>query len=137
MIAHPSITLTEPDAERLMLLSRYVTSRVEGEHLLELERKVSQADVCEPEQIPPDTVTMNSRVEVRYEDTGDVMEYTVVFPSRASIPHGRISVIGSLGRALLGARVGDLIEFVSGAGMRRCRITKLLYQPEAAGDYTG
>lgn len=120
-----------------MLLSRYVTSASDGLHLLELERKVSEADICDPQEIPPNVVTMNSRVQVRFEDTGESSTYTVVFPSRVNAARQCISVLGSFGRALLGARVGDTIEFQTGLGPRRCRIIQLLYQPEASGDYTG
>lgn len=134
MVMNQPVTLTETDAERLMLLSRYVSSPVEGEHLLALERKISMASICDSEEIPPDTVTMNSRVLIRFTDTGETGIYTVVFPSRANAQHRRISVIGSLGRALLGARAGDEVEYASGLGVRKCRVESVLYQPEAAGD---
>jgi regulator of nucleoside diphosphate kinase len=131
------IRMTEPDAERLMLLSRYVNSPMEGQHLIELERKISEADICAPEEIPPDIVTMNSRALVRYLDTGETAVFTVVFPSRTNAQHNRISVLGSFGRALLGAAVGDEIEYASGVGTRRCRVEGIIFQPEAAGDYLG
>jgi regulator of nucleoside diphosphate kinase len=131
------IRMTEPDAERLMLLSQYVNSPMEGQHLMELERKISEADICPPEEIPPDIVTMNSRAQVRFLDTGETAVFTVVFPSRTNAQHKRISVLGSFGRALLGASVGDEIEYASGVGKRRCRVEGILFQPEAAGDYLG
>jgi regulator of nucleoside diphosphate kinase len=134
-VRESNLLLTEPDAERLSLLSRYVNSPLDGRHLLELERKLAEAEVCEPEEIPPDVVTMNSRVRVHFLDTGEHEVYTLVFPSRANAQQRRISVLGSLGRALLGARVGDEVEFASGVGTRRCRIEQLIYQPESAGDY--
>lgn len=134
-ITNTSVRITEPDAERLMLLSRYVNSPVDGQHLIDLERKISEADICAPEEIPPDIVTMNSRVLVRFADTRETATVTVVFPSRTNAQHQRISVLGSFGRALLGAQVGEEIEYISGLGRRRCRVEQILYQPEAAGDY--
>jgi regulator of nucleoside diphosphate kinase len=132
-----SVRMTEADAERLMLLSRYVNSRMEGQHLMDLEQKISEADICPPEEIPPDIVTMNSRVSVRFLDTDETAVFTVVFPSRTNAQHKRISVLGSFGRALLGSSVGEEIEYASGLGNRRCRIERILFQPEAAGDYLG
>lgn len=130
-----SVRMTEPDAERLMLLSRYVHSPMEGQHLIDLERKISDADICPPEEIPPDVITMNTRAQVRFLDTNESAAFTVVFPSRTNAQHGRISVLGSFGRALLGAEAGEEIEYTTGLGTRRCRVERILYQPEAAGDY--
>lgn len=129
------VLLTDADADRLMLLSRPVNSRPAGEHLVELEAKVANADVCDPEEMPPDIVTMNSRVRVRFLDTAEDWQGTLVFPSGANVRHNRISVLGAFGRALLGARIGDVLSFDSGAGPRRCRIEELIYQPEAAGEH--
>jgi regulator of nucleoside diphosphate kinase len=36
---------------------------------------------------------------------------------------------------MLGYRVGDVIEWVVPAGKRRLKVEKVLYQPEASGDY--
>lgn len=136
MSAHNTAMLSDLDADRLRLLSRYVTSPHEGQMLLELERKVEEADIYDPEQIPPDVVTMNSRVRVRFEDTGEQTVYTVVFPSAVNARLNRVSVLGTLGRALLGSRVGADVEYDTGLGTRRCRLEQLVYQPESAGDYS-
>lgn len=131
------VVLTEPDAERLSLLTAFVHTTLDGYHLQELERKVNAARVCEPAFIPPNIVTMNSRIRVRYLDTDAEAVYTLVFPCHANRFPGAVSVLGSLGRALLGARLGEVIEYTSGVGRRRCRIEAILYQPEATGDYSG
>lgn len=131
-----SIRLTEPDAERLTVLYRFVRTPIEGEHLRRLEEKIADADVVEPERIPADVVTMNSRVRVTDLRTMESSVYTVVFPSGADARRKRVSVLGALGSALLGRRVGDEIEYTSSAGREHCRIDEILYQPEAAGDYS-
>jgi regulator of nucleoside diphosphate kinase len=130
------VHLTEPDAERLTVLHRFVRTPIEGEHLRRLEAAIAEAEVVEPERIPPDVVTMNSRVEVKDLNTGASHIYTLAFPAAADARRNRISVLGALGSALLGRREGEVIEYVSSAGRERCRIERVLYQPEAAGDYT-
>jgi regulator of nucleoside diphosphate kinase len=134
-VKEPEIYLTEPDAERLALLSNYVRSATDARHLAELEDKLAQALVMEPENIPPDVVTMNSTVKTTNLRTGNVEIFTLVFPSGANARKNRISVLGSLGRALLGARVGDVINYLSFSGAERRRVDEVLYQPEAHGDY--
>ena len=131
------VYVTEPDAERLMLMTRYVCSRPDGEHLMELQAKIFSAEIRDPSEIPPDVVTMNSRVRVRFTESDSDEEFSLVFPSGANPKRKWISVLGSFGRALLGARVGDMVEFETGAGRKRCRILEILYQPERAGEYVG
>ncbi len=38
-----TVWLTEPDAERLTLMQKFVRSQLEGRHLLALERKIARA----------------------------------------------------------------------------------------------
>jgi regulator of nucleoside diphosphate kinase len=132
-----AICITEPDAERLGVLHRFVKTSAEGERLRRLEQEISEAELLDPEQVPPDLVTMNSRVLVRDVASGNTAEYTLVFPAIADARKKRLSVLGALGSALLGKRVGDVVEYTSSAGGERYLIVSVLYQPEAAGDYYG
>jgi regulator of nucleoside diphosphate kinase len=45
------------------------------------------------------------------------------------------SILAPLGTALLGFRVGDVVDWQMPAGTRKLRIDEILYQPEASGDY--
>ncbi len=132
-----ALCITEPDAERLSVLHRFVKTRTEGEFLRRLEQEIAVAEVLDPRQVPPDLVTMNSRVLVRDLNSGAAAEYTLVFPALADARRKRLSVLGALGSALLGRRAGEVVEYSSSAGAERCRIEEVLYQPEAAGDYYG
>jgi regulator of nucleoside diphosphate kinase len=44
-------------------------------------------------------------------------------------------VLAPIGTAILVYREGDVIEWSVPAGRKRIPIEKILYQPEAAGDY--
>ncbi len=78
---------------------------------------------------------MNSKVALSDIDTSEEMTYTIVFPKDANIDEGKISVLAPMGTAMLGYRVGDIIEWQVPAGKRRIKIEKILYQPEASGDF--
>jgi regulator of nucleoside diphosphate kinase len=91
--------------------------------------------VVAPQDIPGDVVTMNSAVLVKDLDTGAEMALTLVFPSEAGLEMGKISIVAPVGTALLGYRVGDTIEWKVPGRVRRLRVEKVIYQPEAAGDY--
>lgn len=132
-----SIYITEFDLARLEdLLDKVDTegSR-DSRHLQELEDELLRAEVVEPRQIPADVVTMNSRVALKDLATGEEMVYELVFPADARLEENKISILAPIGTALLGYRAGDTITWKVPGGTRKIKITKILYQPEAAGDF--
>ena len=132
-----SIYITEFDLTRLEeLLDKIDTegSR-DSRHLKELEDELLRAEVVEPRQIPADVVTMNSRVALKDLTTGEEIVYELVFPSDARLEDNKISILAPVGTALLGYRAGDTITWKVPGGTRKIKIIKILYQPEAAGDF--
>jgi regulator of nucleoside diphosphate kinase len=103
--------------------------------LQDLQEELDRAKIVKPEKVPPGVVTMNSRVLLRDVDTSEEMNYTLVFPKDADIDSGAISVLAPVGTAILGYSEGDVVEWQVPSGRRRISIEKILYQPEAAGDY--
>jgi regulator of nucleoside diphosphate kinase len=75
---------------------------------------------------------MNSEVALRDLDTGEELVLTLVFPAAANAEARRVSVLAPLGTAVLGYRARDVIEWQVPGGMRRLRVERVLYQPEAA-----
>jgi regulator of nucleoside diphosphate kinase len=126
-----------PDAERLALQSRFVKNQLEAEILSDIEARIERAALLEPDAVPPDLVTMNSRVVLRDVDTGRRLVLSVVFSCCANSRKDRISVLTPLGSILLGARAGQtLVGPVSGTSITFV-VEVILHQPEAAGDYFG
>lgn len=134
-----TIHVTEPDMERLRELivpprgSGVALDDRDRPYLAMLRAELERAVVVPAHAVPPDVVTMNSRVRLR--DGRRTWTMTLVFPDQADPEEGCISVLAPLGAALLGCRVGQRVEFrVPGGGARSCDILSVLYQPEAAGD---
>lgn len=100
-----------------------------------LEKELYRAVLVEPQEIPCDTVTMNSRVSVTDVASGEKATYMLVFPSAANIATGKLSILAPLGTALLGYRTGEVVEWPVPSGHRKLRIDEIVYQPEAAGDF--
>lgn len=129
------ITDTDRDRlEKLLLGTRQWSSR-DKEHLQALEEELDKAHTVESREIPGDVVTMRSQVCVRDMKSGKEMDLSVVFPSEADSEQGKISVLAPIGTALLGYRVGDIVEWKVPGGLRRLKVERILYQPEAAGHY--
>ena len=132
MTRRNSVYLTSQDFERL---TRLLASEPKKENVLALQEEIENAVVVGQAEIPPDVVTMNSRVQFRDEESGDEESVTVVYPSSAEPAQGLVSVLAPVGSALLGLSAGDIVEWPVPRGRtRRLRITAIAYQPEAAGD---
>jgi len=128
------IFITDDDMARLKDLVRRgrLAARRDQAHLEELEEELDRAEVVAAEDVSPDVVTMHSTVRVRDLDSERSVVYTLVFPGEADIDRQRISVLAPIGTALIGYRVGDLLEWATPGGTRRLRIEDVLFQPEAA-----
>ena len=131
------IQITEFDLERLKKLlfeARYNEYR-KSEYLDKLQMEIDRANVVSPKDIPGDVITMNSTVSLVDLETGEEEVYTLVFPEDADLGEGKISVLAPIGTAMLGYKVGDIFEWEVPAGKRNLRVEKIIYQPEASGDY--
>jgi regulator of nucleoside diphosphate kinase len=131
-----SITISAFDKKRLLgLIEEWEADPQDRGHIDDLAEELERAIVIEPQAMPADVVTMNSRLRLTDADTGEQKVVTIVFPGMANTDEGKISVLAPLGTALLGYRVGELVEWNVPAGLRRLRIDAIEYQPEAAGDF--
>jgi len=103
--------------------------------LKKLENELARAMIVDSRDVPPNVVTMNCKVELLDLDKNKKMTYILVFPSEADISQGKISILAPIGTAILGYRIGDTVIWQVPAGQRRIKIQRILYQPEASGDY--
>jgi len=106
-----------------------------NQYLKNLAAELSNAILLDPENIPPDVITMNSKVEFTDVSESGKFVYTIVYPEDADTENGRLSVLAPIGIALLGYRAGDTVTWKVPAGIKKFQIEKILYQPEANGDY--
>lgn len=131
-----NIYVTSDDRKRLQALLSRPTDAMDRDDVSDLVAEVQRAVVVPASEIPPDVITMNSRARLLDLDQLTTLEFTVVYPEDADFAAGRISVVAPIGAAMLGYRVGDEIEWVVPSGPRRLRVEAILYQPEAAGDFS-
>lgn len=131
-----NIIITEHDLGRLKSLLQAVKTgnSLSQEHLKKLDNELSHAKIVEPGLVPGDVVTMNSRVRFRDLEEESDHEYSLVFPAEADMGKNKLSILAPIGAALLGYRVGDVIEWPVPSGTKSLRIEEIIYQPEAAGD---
>lgn len=123
------IHITEIDEARL----RNLLALDQASASFELAHEIERAIVVPPRQVPRDVVTMNSRALLKVDD--EAVEVALVYPDDADEPSGRLSVGAGIGTAILGFREGDAFDWRLHDRTRRIHIERVLYQPEAAGDF--
>ena len=131
------IHLTSQDKDRLEDVLAEVAvsdSRTRGD-LDALLEELQRAVIVDPKEVPNDVITMNSRADLLDLESGETLTLTLVFPADANVEEGKISVLAPIGAGMLGYRVDDEFEWNVPAGVRRMRVTRVDYQPEAAGDF--
>jgi len=74
-----------------------------------------------------DVVDLGARVTVREEEDDAEETYAIVGATEADPLRGRISNESPMGRALLGKRVGDIVEVNTPAGRLKVKIVRIEY----------
>ena len=123
------IYITEIDKARLL----DIIAIEQGPTVVDLEHELERAIVVDPRQVAPDVVTMNSRALLQLDD--ETLEVALVYPDDVDNSAEKLSICSSIGTAILGYKEGDAIDWRVSDRTRRIRIEKVIYQPEAAGDF--
>jgi|SRR5690554_1376816 len=132
------ICITAVDRERLLKLireEREFGSVKNQDYLRDLEKELNRAEILEPSEIPSDIITMNSKICLKDLETGEETVYSLVYPEDADLLEDKISILAPVGTAMLGYQVGDIIDWQVPDGVIQFKVEKIIYQPEAAGDY--
>ncbi|MGI6685352.1 MAG: nucleoside diphosphate kinase regulator [Bacillota bacterium] len=133
-----TINITSKDRERLLKLidkEREFGKGRNKDHLKVLEQELNRANIVSSESIPGDSITMNSKVLLKDLSSGEEIIYTLVYPEDVDLADNKISVLAPIGTAILGFRENDVIDWKIPAGIIKLKVEKILYQPEAAGQY--
>ena len=101
-------------------------SFIEG-RIVELEDKLSRAEVIDLEKVKGDKVVFGATVTIIDADTEKESTYQIVGEDEASIADGKISNTSPMARALMGKRVGDEAEVAAPGGAKAYEILDLKF----------
>ena len=134
MIDKRLITLT--DYQRILsLIESAAMKAMIPDRVLSLHKTLMIAEMFPQDEIPNDTITMNSKVFLKEIESGREAEIIITYPKDADAREKKISVFSSIGVALLGKRVGEVVSWEVPTGHNQFEILEITYQPEAAGDF--
>lgn len=91
----------------------------------DLETKVARAVILEDQDIDTSKAYVGANVRVRNEKTKKEMTYVLVSPVEADMAAGKISSQSPVGKALLGASVGETVVAKVPAGDLRLEILEI------------
>ena len=93
--------------------------------LVEIEDKLSRAQVIDVSKLSGDTVKFGATVTVFDEDTEEESVYQIVGEDEADVRAGKVSVTSPIARALIGKEEGDVVEVAAPGGAKSFEILKI------------
>ncbi|NVJ57269.1 MAG: nucleoside diphosphate kinase regulator [Vibrionaceae bacterium] len=101
--------------------------------LVQLDTELDRATVLEPNEMPPNVVTMNSTVVFKFTDSDKTMTKTLVYPSELKSSDD-VSIFAPVGSALIGLSVGQQLAWpMPNKQTKTIEIVDVVYQPERCG----
>ncbi len=87
-------------------------------NILKLREELDRAVVLNPEALPDQVVSLNSKVSLRDLKTNQIENWVLTMPEHADPDQQRISVLAPIGTAVLGYSEGHDIEWETPGGVR-------------------
>jgi transcription elongation factor GreA len=90
--------------------------------IAKLEDTIASARIIDESRIDTDKVQILNRVKIKNTLNGSLMQYILVAESEANIKEGKLSVGTPIAKALLGKKVGDIVEVQVPSGVVKFEI---------------
>lgn len=90
-----------------------------------MQRVLEFARVIDTSRLDSGAVMLLTKVELTNLNKNTRMTYTIVSPHEANLLEHKISIKSPIGRALLGKKVGDVVEVQVPAGCQKLRIESI------------
>ena len=130
----PKIVVSSLDMDRLEALLDALPA-VQAQAQQALLAELSRAEVVEPEDMPPDVASMNSRVRFMLDSSSEARDMVLSYPKDMDGSADRLSILTPVGSALLGLKTGKRIAWTRPDGATfEVKLLDVIYQPERAGE---
>ena len=96
---------------------------------MSLSYELNRAIVVENNELPADSIRLNSQVKVKELTTNKHLEFSIVMPAYADIKQNKISVLTPMGSALIGLCKGETVEWKMPAGMKKFEVLDVIQIP--------
>ncbi|MCQ2329295.1 MAG: transcription elongation factor GreA [Paludibacteraceae bacterium] len=93
--------------------------------IAQLKDTLANAKVIDETKISGDSIQILSKVKVKNQKNGMVMNYSLVSESEANLKEGKIAISTPIAKALLGHKVGDVVEIKIPAGILHLEVMEI------------
>ncbi|MDR3188275.1 MAG: transcription elongation factor GreA [Prevotellaceae bacterium] len=90
-----------------------------------LEHMLANAKVIDDSKINTSKVQLLNKVKLKNVQSKAVMEYTLVTENEANLKAGKLSIATPIAKALLGKKVGDVVEITVPAGSMKLEVLEI------------
>ncbi|MBZ4688378.1 MAG: transcription elongation factor GreA [Clostridia bacterium] len=97
---------------------------IEG-RILTLEKKLRNAKVIDDTEVNTETVSLGSKVKLKDLEFGDEFEYVIVGSMEADPEKNKISNESPVGKAIIGQKVGSVVDVEVPAGTIQYKILEI------------
>ncbi|MDF2589130.1 MAG: transcription elongation factor GreA [Anaerocolumna sp.] len=99
---------------------REIEARIE-----EIDKILKNAEVVVEDEVDVDVINIGCKVRILDLEYNDEMEYKIVGSTEANSLKGKISNESPVGKALIGARVGDVVNVETHSGVLEYKILEI------------
>ena len=99
---------------------RDIEARIE-----EIEKILKNVEVVDEDEVDLEKISVGCRVKVYDIEYDEEMEFSLVGSSEANSLKGKISNESPVGKALIGAKVGDVVEVETQAGLSQYKVLEI------------
>jgi transcription elongation factor GreA len=93
--------------------------------IAKLKDQVANARIIDESKIQTDSIQIMSKIHLRNTKTKQEMNYVIVAESEANLREGKVSIKTPIAKALLGHKVGDVVEIKVPAGILSLEILNI------------
>ena len=109
--------------------AEYEAAKEEQRHLeyriAKIEETLSKSRIIDSKDLPTDKVYILSKVTIKESKNGKKIQYQLVSPEEADFDQNKISTTSPIGKGLMGAKVGDVVNIKVPAGELRYEIVEI------------
>lgn len=106
--------------------AREKQSFIEGK-IIELEDKIARSEVIDISKLSGDIVKFGAVVKLIDCDTDKEVKYQIVGEYEADLDKGLLSIVSPVARAMIGKKLGEVVEVVTPSGVKEYEILEVKY----------
>ena len=126
LLTYQGLQKLENELQDLKVVKRKeVAQKIKEARIEEIEKILKNAEVVVEDEVDLDKISVGCQVRILDCEFDEELEYKIVGSTEANSLKGKISNESPVGRALIGARVGDTVNVETQAGVLQYKVLEI------------